>query len=117
MGARRIVTLGWDFGVKNSAVMPHFYDRPDAARTKVLAEAARMRSTAERNRYLHDQGVLYNKPRIVPDEVDGYISASEGWQVWLESRGTEIVVVSQNSLVSKRIRRDRLENLVQIGVA
>lgn len=112
MGCRRIITLGWDVGVKNSAVMPHFYDRPDSARTRVLAEAARMQTATERNRYLHDNGVLYNKPRIVPDEVDGCIRASEGWRVYLESRGTEIIVVSQNSLVSDKIRRDRLENLV-----
>lgn len=112
MGTQRIITLGWDVGVKNSAVMPHFYDRPDAMRTKVLAEAARMQTAVERNRYLHNHGVLYNKPRIIPDEVEGCINASEGWRAYLESRDIELVVVSQNSLVSENIRRERLENLI-----
>jgi len=111
LGARRIVTLGWDVGVKSSSVMPHFYDRPDRHKTEILAEASRLRTQEERNRFLHDNGVLYNKPRIVPDEVETCIDASGPWNDYLAAAGIELVVVSPNSLASPAIRRSRLEEL------
>lgn len=112
LGARRIITLGWDVGVKNSSVMPHFYDKPDPRKTAILAAAERLRTLAERNQFLHENGVLYNKPRIIPDEVETCISASEGWHRYLAAAGIELIVVSSSSLVSPNIRRARLEDLV-----
>jgi hypothetical protein len=112
LGARRVITLGWDVGMKNSSVMPHFYDKPDRHRTAILAVAEKMLTYAERNRYLHENGVLYNKPRIIPDEVEACISASEGWNRYLSAAGIELIVVSSASLVSETIPRARLEDLV-----
>ncbi|TWI93964.1 hypothetical protein IQ03_04365 [Gemmobacter caeni] len=112
LGARRIITLGWDVGVKNSAVMPHFYDRPDPHKTAILAEAARLRTAQEKNRYLHDNGVLYNKPRIIPDEVETCAAASGGWHRYLGEAGIDLVVVSTGALVDPAIPRGRLEELL-----
>lgn len=112
LGARRVVTLGWDVGARNSSVMPHFYDRPDPHKTAVLAEAARLRSIQEKNRHLHEHGVLYNKPRIIPDEVETCIAASAGWYRYLQASGIDLVVVSNGSLVSPEIPRGRLEDLL-----
>ncbi|MCC0076862.1 MAG: hypothetical protein H6898_09800 [Rhodobacter sp.] len=112
LGARRIITLGWDVGVQNSAVMPHFYDRPDPHKTAVLAEADRLRTIQERNKFLHANGILYNKPRIIPDEVNTCAAASGPWQDYLAQNGIELVVVSTGSLVSQSIPRARLEDLL-----
>ncbi len=112
LGARRVITLGWDVGAKNSSVMPHFYDKPDPYRTGILAVAEKMKPVAERNRYLHENGVLYNKPRIIPDEVEACILASEGWNQYLSDAEIELIVVSSASLVSESIRRARLEDLI-----
>jgi LPS sulfotransferase NodH len=92
--------------------MPHFYDRPDAHKTAILAEANRLRTQQERNRFLHDHGVIYNKPRIVPDEVETCIAASAAWNDYLAASGIELIVVSSQSLVAPAIRRGRLEEVL-----
>lgn len=112
LNAKRIITLGWDVGVRNSAVMPHFYDRPDPHKTAILAESAKLRTAQERNRFLHVNSVLYNKPRIIPDEVETCIAASAGWYRYLSNAGIELFVVSSGSLVAPEIPRARLEDLL-----
>lgn len=112
LGAGRIITLGWDVGVRASSIMPHFYDRPNPRKTALLHRSMAIRSLHERNRFRHDAGVLYNKPRIIADEVDACIAASEGWHRYLQEQGIELIVVSSGSLVSPSIRRARLEDLI-----
>ena len=111
LGVKEIVTLGWDVGVKNTTVMPHFYDRPDPRKTRILAQSQNITGRDERNRFLHDNGVLYNKPRIIPDEVDACAAVSGDWYDWLLSKGIDLKVVSRASLVDKKIPRIRLEDL------
>ena len=115
MGFKSIVTLGWDVGSKNTSVMPHFYDRPSPHRTRTLARARWIRSLTERNRFLHDNNVLYNKPRIIPEEVDVCANASGDWYDWLTSQGIDLKVASHVSMVDKRIPRVRLEEVLDKG--
>ena len=109
MGFKRIVTLGWDVGVKSLSVMPHFYDRPSAKRTRTLAKSRWIRSRPERNKFLHDAGVLYNKPRIIPEEVDMCAAASGSWYDWLSSKGVNLEIVTQSDMLADRIPRTTLE--------
>ncbi|MGN6208017.1 hypothetical protein [Asticcacaulis sp.] len=111
LGVKEIVTLGWDVGVKNTTVMPHFYDRPDPRKTKILAQSQAIAGRDERNKFLHDNGVLYNKPRIIPDEVDACAAVSGDWYDWLAGKGIDLKVVSRCSLVDEKIPRIRLEDL------
>ncbi|MFT8246934.1 hypothetical protein [Roseomonas sp. BN140053] len=111
LGVKEIVTLGWDVGVRNSAIMPHFYDKPDPRKTRILAEAARMPSVAQRNRFLHENGVLYNKPRIIPEEVDACADVSGDWYRWLNGKGVPLSIVSHQSAAAPEIPRVRLEQL------
>ncbi|WP_412074399.1 hypothetical protein [Tritonibacter mobilis] len=109
MGFKSIVTLGWDVGAKNTSVMPHFYDRPSPQRTRTLAQSRRIRTFPARNQFLHDGGVLYNKPRIIPEEVDICAAASGDWFDWLTAQGIDLKIVSQGAMVDERIPRTRLE--------
>lgn len=110
LGASRIVTLGWDVGVKSSPVMPHFYETADPTRTRLLAKSKAISDIRERNRFLHDNGILYNKPRIIPEEVDICAGVSGDWYRWLEGLGIPLQVVSTQSMVAPEIPRVRLED-------
>jgi len=108
-GAKKIVTLGWDVGVKNSPQMPHFYDTTSPETVKIIRKARDIEDLAERNRFLHDNDVVYNRPRIIPEEVDDCASVSKGWFDWLTGRGIELKVVSKQSLADEAIPRTRIE--------
>jgi hypothetical protein len=112
MGFKSIVTLGWDVGAKSTSVMPHFYDRPSAQRTRTLARSRHIRSLDERNRFLHEGGVLYNKPRIIPEEADICAAASGDWYDWLAAQGIDLKIVSKGAIVDQRIPRTRLEDVL-----
>ncbi|GHG95513.1 hypothetical protein [Pseudodonghicola xiamenensis] len=112
MGFKSIVTLGWDVGAKNTSVMPHFYDRPAPQRTRTLAQSRRIRNLNERSRFLHDGGVLYNKPRIIPEEVEICAAASGDWYDWLTAQGIDLKIVSKDAMVDERIPRTRLEEVL-----
>ncbi|GHG97629.1 hypothetical protein [Pseudodonghicola xiamenensis] len=112
MGFKSIVTLGWDVGAKSTSVMPHFYDRPSPQRTRTLAKSRWIRSLAERNRFLHEGGVLYNKPRIIPEEVEICAAASGDWYDWLTAQGIDLKIVSKGAIVDARIPRTRLEDVL-----
>jgi len=114
MGFKNIITLGWDVGAKSTSVMPHFYDRPSAHRTRTLARSRDIRSIVERNRYLHDGGVLYNKPRIIPEEVDICAAVSGDWYDWLKSKGINLQVCSRGAMVDPKIPRVRLEDVLAV---
>ncbi|GAB5434711.1 MAG: hypothetical protein EpisKO_40810 [Epibacterium sp.] len=109
IGVKSIYTLGWDVGAKNTSVMPHFYDRPSPHRTRTLARSREIRNNIERARFLHENGVIYNKPRIIPEEVDACANASGDWFTWLASRGIDLHVVSRVAEVDPRVPRTRLE--------
>lgn len=110
LGVSRIVTLGWDVGVKSSPVMPHFYEAASPERTRLLARAKTIADVRERNLFLHENGILYNKPRIIPEEVDICAGVSGDWYRWLEGRGIPLRVVSTQSMVAPEIPRVRLED-------
>lgn len=113
MGFKSIVTLGWDVGAKSTSVMPHFYDRPSPHRTRTLAKSRWIRSIAERNKFLHEGGVLYNKPRIIPEEVEVCAAASGDWYDWLTAQGMDLKIVSNGAIVDERIPRTRLEDVLE----
>jgi hypothetical protein len=112
LGVSRIVTLGWDVGVKASPVMPHFYETTDPTRTRLLAKAKSIADIRERNKFLHDNGILYNKPRIIPEEVDICAGVSGDWYRWLAGLGIPLEVVSTQSMVAPEIPRVRLEDVI-----
>lgn len=114
MGFKNIITLGWDVGAKSTSVMPHFYDRPSAHRTRTLARSRNIRGIVERNRYLHDGGILYNKPRIIPEEVDICAAVSGDWYDWLNTKGISLQVCSRGAMVSENIPRIRLEDALAV---
>ncbi len=109
MGCAKVVTLGWDVGVKNSPQMPHFYDTTSSDTVRVIRQAREIEDLAERNRFLHDRGVVYNRPRIIPEEVDDCAAVSGDWANWLNGKGIELKVVSQLSLAADFIPRTRIE--------
>lgn len=112
MGVKEIVTLGWDVGVKSSPVMPHFYESNDPARTRLLTKAQSISDIRMRNQFLHDNGILYNKPRIIPEEVDICAAVSGDWYRWLQKREIALRVVSTQSMVAPEIPRTRLEDTI-----
>lgn len=112
LGVNEIVTLGWDVGAKDSSVMPHFYETSDPSRTRLLAQARKIRDIGEQNKFLHDHGILYNKPRIIPNEVDACAQVSGPWRDWLNTKGIALKVVSNQSLAEPTIERVRLEDVV-----
>jgi hypothetical protein len=111
LGAKEIVTIGWDVGVEGSAVMPHFYEKSEARKTLILAKSRGMSDMRERNRFLHDNGLIYNKPRIIPEEVDACRDVSGDWYDWFAAQGVSLKIVSKNSIADPRIPRLRLEQL------
>nr|WP_321454986.1 hypothetical protein [uncultured Cohaesibacter sp.] len=112
LGVKKIVTLGWDVGVKSSPVMPHFYETRDSKRTRLLAKAKTIVDLKERNLFLHENDILYNKPRIIPEEVDVCAAVSGDWYHWLTKLGIALEVVSTQSMVSEEIPRTRLEDTI-----
>lgn len=109
VGARKIVTLGWDVGVKNSPQMPHFYDTTSPATVALIRKSRDIDDLAERNRFLHDNGVVYNRPRIIPEEVEDCAAVSADWAAWLAARDIELKLVSRHSLAAASIPRTRIE--------
>lgn len=103
-----LVMIGWDVGVKGSAIMPHFYETVDPVKTQALMKSRSIADPSARNKFLHDNGVLYNKPRIIPEEVDACADVSGDWYDWLKGRGIDMTIVSQHSLASDRIPRSEL---------
>lgn len=112
IGVKEIVTLGWDIGVQNSPVMPHFYEKNDPNKTRILARAKTMQDITVRNRFLHDNGQIYNKPRIIPEEVDACRDVSGKWAEWMKSLGVDLKIVSRKSIAAANIERVRLEDIV-----
>jgi hypothetical protein len=112
MGFTSITTLGWDVGAPKTSVMPHFYDRPSPQRTRTLAQSRWIRGLNERNHFLHEGGVLYNKPRIIPEEVEICAAASGDWYDWLTKNGVDLKIVSEAAMVDQRIPRTRLEEVL-----
>ncbi len=109
MGVKSMVTLGWDVGVRNSPQMPHFYDTTSPETAKIIKAARAIEDMGERNRMLHEAGVVYNRPRIIPEEVDDCAAVSGDWYDWLTAKGVDLKIVSTQSLASDRIPRTRLE--------
>lgn len=107
-----VVTLGWDVGVRNTPQMPHFYDTTSPEVVRIIRQSRDIEDVAERNRFLHDRGVVYNRPRIIPEEVDDCASVSADWQGWLNSKGIGLKVVSHKSLAAETIPRTRIEHEV-----
>jgi hypothetical protein len=108
-GCKKVITLGWDIGVRNSPQMPHFYDTTSPETVKLLRQARAIEDVQERNRFLHDRGITYNRPRIIPEEVDDCAAVSAAWGQWLAGKGIELKIVSRQSLVDESIPRTRLE--------
>ncbi|MDT8291791.1 hypothetical protein RQ846_18930 [Roseomonas mucosa] len=109
MGCTKVVTLGWDVGVKNSPQMPHFYDTTSSDTVRLIRQSREIEDLAERNKFLHDNGVVYNRPRIIPEEVDDCAAVSGDWATWLTGKGIELKVVSKLSLAADFIPRTRIE--------
>lgn len=109
LGVKNVVTLGWDVGVKNSPQMPHFYDTNSPEVVRLVRKARDIENVAERNQFLHDNGVVYNRPRIIPEEVDDCAAVSGDWAAWLASRGINLKLVSKDSLAADTIPRTRIE--------
>ncbi|WP_431283410.1 hypothetical protein ACQW02_00975 [Humitalea sp. 24SJ18S-53] len=110
MGVSKVVTLGWDVGVRNSPQMPHFYDTTSPEVVRFIRQSREIEDIGERNRFLHDRGVVYNRPRIIPEEVDDCASVSADWQQWLNGKGIDLRLVSHQSLAADTIPRTRIEN-------
>jgi hypothetical protein len=108
-GVGKVVTIGWDVGVKNSPQMPHFYDTNSPAVLQAIRASREIENVAERNKFLHDAGVVYNRPRIIPEEVDDCASVSADWQKWLNGKGIDLKLVSRQSLAADSIPRTRIE--------
>jgi hypothetical protein len=111
-GCSKAVTLGWDVGVKNSPQMPHFYDTTSAQTVGLIRKARDIEDITEKNKFLHDNFVTYNRPKIIPEEVDDCAAVSGAWATWLNGRNIDLRVVSKNSLAADTIPRTRLENEV-----
>jgi hypothetical protein len=111
-GATKVVTLGWDVGVKNSPQMPHFYDTTSPEIVKLIRKSREIDDLTERNRFLHDNDIVYNRPRIIPEEVDDCAAVSQDWANWLSGRGIQLKVASRQSLASDIIPRTRIEDEV-----
>ncbi|MFS2319214.1 hypothetical protein RMQ97_14855 [Maricaulis sp. D1M11] len=105
LGVSQITTIGWDVGAKSSSVMPHFYDVPSAHRTRSLAKARHIPDKRSRNSFLHSAGVLYNKPRIIPEEVEVCAGASGPFFDWFQGKGIGLEAVTNSELISDRIPR------------
>ncbi|SEP92709.1 hypothetical protein SAMN04488038_102236 [Solimonas aquatica] len=110
MRVKKIVTLGWDVGVKNSPQMPHFYDTTSPEVARILKRAKAIDDVAERNKMLHEAGVTYNRPKIIPEEVDVCAGVSGDWYDWLKLQGIELKACSSQSMIAERIPRTRIEN-------
>lgn len=108
-GVAKVVTLGWDVGVRNSPQMPHFYDTTSPDVVRLIRQSREIEDVGARNRFLHDHGVVYNRPRIIPEEVDDCASVSADWQQWLNGKGIDLRLVSQQSLAAESILRTRIE--------
>ncbi|PZW37013.1 hypothetical protein C8P66_1474 [Humitalea rosea] len=77
---------------------------------RFIRESRDIEDIAERNRFLHDRGVVYNRPRIIPEEVADCAAVSADWQGWLNGKGIKLQVVSRQSLAAETIPRTRIEN-------
>lgn len=109
LGCTKIVTLGWDVGVKNSPQMPHFYDTTSPEIVRLIRQSREIEDVGDRNRFLHEKGVVYNRPRIIPEEVEDCAAVSGDWANWLAGKGIELRVVSAESLAASFIPRTRIE--------
>lgn len=112
LGVKKVVTLGWDVGVKNSPQMPHFYDTNSPEVVKLVRASRDITDVAERNLFLHNNGVVYNRPRIIPEEVDDCAAVSADWFDWLASRDIDLRLVSRQSMAADKIVRTRIEDEV-----
>lgn len=88
VGASQLVTLGWDLGELDSPTMEHFFDEKDAAGSPEAPE---------------------NQPRIRSYEVGDIAESTRALYYWLRSKGIELKVVSDRSLVDEVVPRVRLE--------
>lgn len=105
MKPAKITMFGWDIGAKLSPTMPHFYDPTADQLTPELVAALRIRNIAERSKRLHDLGVTYNRPRIVPEEVADCADVTKAWFDWFKSNGSEMQIYSAYSLAHDAIPR------------
>jgi hypothetical protein len=92
--------------------MPHFYDTTSPEIVKLIRKSREIDDLTERNRFLHDNDIVYNRPRIIPEEVDDCAAVSQDWANWLSGRGIQLKVASRQSLASDIIPRTRIEDEV-----
>ncbi len=131
LGVARIRTIGWDLGKRNSEVMPHFFAEEEGEQYTISRHQARIASPGllrrlyrrlplpgkERIRnaifglgtlWPHLRGRIYNRPLLVPEEVDWIADSTKDAYLWLQKKGIALEVISQVSLVDPIVPRVRL---------
>lgn len=124
VGARRIVTIGWDVAARDGtnrhfddgAHQTRYYERlsrsshRDRGRVReITALDAGLRRLRTSMRHL--RGETYNLARMQPGEADLAVRGSEFAARWLEAEGIEFAVISPKSLAAPQIDRWSLDEL------
>lgn len=112
---KTLTCFGWDIGAKMSPTMPHFYDKTADKLTREVVEALRPKRLFQRTSALHDLGLTYNRPRIVPEEVTDCAEVTHAWSEWFKGRGTRLQLCSDYSLAHESIPRIRVGEEVDHG--
>lgn len=117
LGVSKIIIVGWDIGIPDSQIMPHFYKEGEHLMlNKLPANLLRKGKLVTLQpggksivRDLEDSDLkLINTPGFYDDEVEKIAASTSAIYKWLLSKGIELEIVSDRSLASDEIPRSLL---------